>query len=140
MFLLLRSWYVIYRFSSSLNSYNIIDKNVSIIFTGLGICDKVSIRIEPSFFERLWSQAPFPEFMTDDELIAAGYNIDITYKPMISRDELKNRPEENADEYYTRNYEIVERALQFANEQGKYISFDCINVMRTRTSKQKGIA
>lgn len=85
----------------------------------MGISDKLPIRIEPGLFEWLtWYANCFPEFMTDNELIAAGYNIDTTYEPMISRDDLKNHLKENCDQYYTRNYEVVKKSLKTSEEQG----------------------
>lgn len=63
--------------------------------------------------------------MTDGELIAAGYNIDKTYEPLISRDDLKNHIKENCDQYYERNYEVVQKTLKTAEAQGN--DFYCFN-------------
>ncbi|XP_065224414.1 ecdysteroid-phosphate phosphatase-like [Planococcus citri] len=89
------------------------------LLTGMGISDKLPIRIEPGLFEWLtWYTNYYPEFMTDDELIAAGYDIDKTYEPFMTRDELKTHLKENCDQYYSRNFEVVKKSLKTADEQG----------------------
>lgn len=77
------------------------------------------MKIEPGLFEwLLWYINSFPEFMTNNELIAAGYNIDTNYEPLIPRDKLKNDVKETCEQYYQRNYEVVKSILATVEEQG----------------------
>ena len=61
------------------------------ILSGLGLADKLKINIEPGLFEWLaWYQDEMPSWMTAEELIAAGYNVEPSYKPYISSEELQD--------------------------------------------------
>ncbi|CAB4055711.1 UBASH3 [Lepeophtheirus salmonis] len=61
----------------------------------------VSIHHSPGLFEWLaWYQdGSMPDWMTKDELVEAGFNIDLSYKPYISEDELQDT-QESAENFY----------------------------------------
>lgn len=93
-------------------------------FLGSGISEKIPIRIEPALFEWLiWYVNNYPDWMSDNELIAAGYNIDKLYKPIISRDDLQNNMKETCDQYYSRTCSVVKNALNIAQTDGKYLFY-----------------
>eukprot|EP00088_Acartia_fossae_P057739 TRINITY_DN6738_c0_g1_i1.p1 TRINITY_DN6738_c0_g1~~TRINITY_DN6738_c0_g1_i1.p1 ORF type:complete len:713 (-),score=118.88 TRINITY_DN6738_c0_g1_i1:256-2394(-) len=88
------------------------------ILTGLGIAQKVKMNLEPGLFEWLaWYQDSMPDWMDAEELISAGYNIDATYKPYISADELQDC-QESCQQFYIRNFFVTQCALQATEEVG----------------------
>lgn len=59
-------------------------------------------KIEPGLLEWLgWYPDGVPLFMTGEELVTAGYNIDLTYRPVIPVSRLPN--EETCEQHYERN-------------------------------------
>lgn len=80
---------------------------------GLGLKDKIKIRIEYGLFEWLiWYPEELPEWLTKDELTAANYNIDMDYVSMYTREQLKAATTENSHEFYKRNSSVVEQILK----------------------------
>lgn len=80
------------------------------VLRGCNKQDLVKIRIEPGLFEwGYWYQYHWPDFMTSEELIAAGFNIDTTYEPTVKESELKQGQEE-CDKYYQRNTLVAKTA------------------------------
>ena len=85
---------------------------------GLGVADKLKINIEPGLFEWLaWYQDEMPRWMTSEELLAAGYNVEPTYKPYISSEELHDT-QESCQQFFIRNFFITQCALQATEEAG----------------------
>lgn len=83
------------------------------LLTGLGLKDKIKIRIEFGLFEwMIWYPDEMPEWLTKDELIAAKYNIDMEYVSMYTRDQLKAANTESSHEFYKRNFSVVEQVLK----------------------------
>lgn len=83
------------------------------ISTGLGLKDKIKIRIEYGLFEwMIWYPDELPEWLTKDELTAANYNIDMDYVSMYTREQLKAANTENSHEFYKRNSSVVEQVLK----------------------------
>lgn len=80
---------------------------------GMGIEDRVKIRVEPGLFEFLgWYERGLPSFfnvleMNTNEEEANSYNIDKTYRPIISLDKL-SRDEKYID-YYNRSFKITQQ-------------------------------
>ena len=82
------------------------------ILTGLGVADRLKIHLEPGLFEWLaWYQDSMPDWMDEDELEEAGYNIDKNYKPYISAEELQDT-QESCQQFYIRNFFVTQCALQ----------------------------
>ena len=78
---------------------------------GLGVADKLKINIEPGLFEWLaWYQDEMPRWMTSEELLAAGYNVEPGYKPYISSEELQDT-QESCQQFFIRNFFITQCAL-----------------------------
>lgn len=88
------------------------------ILTGLGIAHKVKMNLEPGLFEWLaWYQDSLPDWMSAKELIDAGYNVDESYKPYISYEELYDC-QESCQQFYIRNFFVTQCALQATEELG----------------------
>lgn len=88
------------------------------ILQGMGVADKLKINIEPGLFEWLaWYQDGMPSWMTASELICAGYNVDPTYKPYISSEELQDT-QESCPQFFIRNFFVTQCALQATEEAG----------------------
>lgn len=63
----------------------------------------LKIKIEPGLFEWLvWYPECLPDWMTAEELINAGYNIDETYQPFVSEKELRDS-KETCEQFYLRS-------------------------------------
>uniref|UniRef100_A0A0K2TCK2 Ecdysteroid-phosphate phosphatase n=2 Tax=Lepeophtheirus salmonis TaxID=72036 RepID=A0A0K2TCK2_LEPSM len=88
------------------------------LLEGLGL-SHLKIHIEPGLFEWLaWYQdGSMPDWMTKDELVEAGFNIDLSYKPYISEDELQDT-QESAENFYVRNCFVTQCILQATEEVG----------------------
>lgn len=70
----------------------------------------IKIRIEPALFEWLgWYHDCLPDWLTMDEFEAAGFNIDKSYKPIISVEQLD--PNEDVKQFYKRNAQVAQTAL-----------------------------
>ncbi|CAK9828219.1 Ubiquitin-associated and SH3 domain-containing protein B [Anthophora retusa] len=79
------------------------------ILKGLDI--NIPMKIEPGLIEWLaWYPNGVPVWMTSDELIKAGFNIDKSYDPVIKAKELPLK--ENAAQYYERSYELIKRIIE----------------------------
>lgn len=84
------------------------------VLKGLGIAKKVQINIEPGLFEWLvWYPDSIPEWLTIEELLAAGYNICKDYKPFVSVDELEDG-RESCEQFYHRSSFVTKSALKFS--------------------------
>lgn len=78
----------------------------------------IKMNMEPGLFEWLgWYQNTMPDFMTPDEMSKAGYNIEVSYKPYISAEELQDT-QESCEQYYTRNFFVTQCILQATEEYG----------------------
>lgn len=94
---------------------------------GLGIKDKVKIRIEYGLFEwMIWYPEEMPDWCTKEELSAAGYNIDMDYGTVVTRDQLKAAKKESCQEFYQRNHNAVEQILKDHGNTLPFLIFNCI--------------
>ena len=90
--------------------------------SGMGIEDRVKIRIEPGLFEFLgWYERGLPSFFNpsettattenndddDDEQMQLFFNIDKNYRPIISLEKL-SRDEKYLD-YYNRSFKVTQQ-------------------------------
>lgn len=92
------------------------------ILVGMGLETHLKIHLEPGLFEWLaWYQDGMPDFMSTKNLIKAGYNIDESYEPYISQDELREstlQQAESVEQFYTRNFFVTRCVLQATEEAG----------------------
>ena len=91
-------------------------------------CLDLPIHVEPGLFEWLaWYQDAMPDFMSDSELAAAGYNIQLSYKPYISAEELSdsqlNGCVESCEAYYTRSFFVTQCVLASTEDSGGDVLF-----------------
>lgn len=80
------------------------------ILEGMGLQNKVKIRVEPCLFEwRNW-YAAIPTFMTPQQLVDNGFNIDPYYSPILPQDKLALTllSKESIDEFYKRNHRLTD--------------------------------
>lgn len=87
--------------SPALRSIQTADK----ILEGMGLKNSVAIRVEIGLYEFLRWQSTIPTkypFMDLRSLVAAGYNIDLSYSSLIPYEML--RYDENEEAYYQRSY------------------------------------
>eukprot|EP00096_Caligus_rogercresseyi_P011156 TRINITY_DN4303_c0_g1_i2.p1 TRINITY_DN4303_c0_g1~~TRINITY_DN4303_c0_g1_i2.p1 ORF type:complete len:617 (+),score=228.65 TRINITY_DN4303_c0_g1_i2:78-1928(+) len=88
------------------------------VLGGLGLAH-LKINIEPGLFEWLaWYQdGSMPDWMSQEELLQAGFNVSTSYKPYISQDELQDT-QESAENFYIRNCFVTQCILQATEEAG----------------------
>lgn len=73
--------------------------------------DELKIKIEPGLFEWLvWYPESLPDWMSVEELIKAGYNIDENYQPFVSEKELRET-KETCEQFYLRSAFVSRGAL-----------------------------
>ncbi|XP_043265006.1 protein UBASH3A homolog isoform X1 [Colletes gigas] len=76
-----------------------------------GLDSNIPMKIEPGLIEWLaWYPNGVPIWMTSEELITAGFNIDNSYDPIIKTKELPSK--ENVAQYYERSYELIKRIIE----------------------------
>ena len=76
-----------------------------------GLDSNIPMKIEPGLIEWLaWYPNGVPVWMTSEELIGAGFNVDESYEPVIKTKELPLR--ENAAQYYERSYELIKQIIE----------------------------
>ncbi|XP_029049111.1 protein UBASH3A homolog [Osmia bicornis bicornis] len=76
-----------------------------------GLDSNIPMKIEPGLIEWLaWYPNGVPVWMTSEELIKAGFNIDKSYDSVIKTKELPLK--ENAAQYYERSYELIKRIIE----------------------------
>lgn len=78
---------------------------------GMGLHKDLPINIEPGLFEWLvWYPEVLPEWMTTEELQAAGFNVTNNYVPFVTVAELEEA-RENCEQFYLRSSFVVQSAL-----------------------------
>lgn len=84
------------------------------LLEGLGAGEECAIRVEPALFEWLvWYEGEtLPEWMTLEELRAAGLKVDEAYVPTMTVAQLHERRAEECGEFYARNWSVAERAVR----------------------------
>ncbi|KAK0083903.1 hypothetical protein PV325_007966 [Microctonus aethiopoides] len=84
-------------------------QTLSQILKGLGLT--IPIKVEPGLIEWLaWYPNGLPTWMSCEELINAGFNIDRNYVAIVKKKELPSK--ENAAQYYERSYILMQRIIQ----------------------------
>uniref|UniRef100_F1L7A4 Protein UBASH3A n=1 Tax=Ascaris suum TaxID=6253 RepID=F1L7A4_ASCSU len=80
----------------------------------------LKIRIEPALFEPLRFCTKIPSFLSSDDLVFNGYNVDDKYMPMMSIDDLKVllKTEMRPRDVYARVERAVQRILAGRKEGG----------------------
>uniref|UniRef100_A0AC34Q1U8 Phosphoglycerate mutase n=1 Tax=Panagrolaimus sp. JU765 TaxID=591449 RepID=A0AC34Q1U8_9BILA len=86
------------------------------IQTAIGIlkgmnCNSLKLNIEPGLFEwlQLCRNNTLPNWMTLEELIDAGYSINLEYNPVYKISDLNTS--ESLDDYYQRSYKVTRNVL-----------------------------
>lgn len=77
----------------------------------------MKIRIEPGFYEWLGFFTDVPDWCTPEELLAAGFNIDMEYVPIRTREQLREEINETIKDNYQRHYTMMQIVLK----QSKYL-------------------
>lgn len=81
----------------------------------------MKIAIEPGLFEWLaWYSDMLPDWMTIDELNAAGYNIRDDYVPFITNEELIDS-RESCEQFYFRSSFVTQKAIDTTAHLGKLL-------------------
>lgn len=86
----------------------------------MGLKSTVPIRIEIGLFELLSWQSHIPNkypFMSVDNLIRNGYNIDKNYKPIVPFNTIK--PTENEELFYKRSHFMTQTIVDSHGNDGK---------------------
>ena len=99
--------------SPALRSIQTADK----ILEGMNLKHIVPIRIEPGLFELMSWQAFIPNkypFIDPYKLKAAGYNIDVNYRPVIPFEYL--RSDENEEVFYQRSFYLTKTIVDRHSE------------------------
>ncbi|XP_065332675.1 ecdysteroid-phosphate phosphatase isoform X2 [Cloeon dipterum] len=87
------------------------------ILKGLGNTS-LKINIEPALFEWLgWYSESTPIWLTSEELLKAGFRINLDYKPMVCGEELLSKGE-SCEQYYIRSYFFTEKVIKDTSEKG----------------------
>ncbi|XP_034942630.1 protein UBASH3A homolog [Chelonus insularis] len=75
-----------------------------------GLESTIEIKVEPGLIEWLaWYPNGLPTWMSYEELMKAGFNIDKNYIPIVKTKELPAR--ENAAQYYERSHKLMEQII-----------------------------
>lgn len=69
----------------------------------------------------MWYHPKVPVFLTDDEFLKAGFKLDTSYKPFISREKLQEHIKETCEQYYQRSYNFIQKLL--ADTEGTFENF-----------------
>lgn len=81
------------------------------VLRGMGVQGELKIKIEPGLFEWLaWYPDHPPDWMTPEELITEGYNIDLDYIPFIDKNEIIETME-SCEQFYLRSHFITQSVL-----------------------------
>ncbi|KAL1232885.1 Steroid-phosphate phosphatase [Trichinella spiralis] len=74
--------------------------------------------IEPAFFEWLSWYEVLPDWISEDDLMKSNYKIDNNYKPILSREEIRNRRNESHIAFYDRCIQAFKNILEIENKPG----------------------
>lgn len=81
------------------------------VLRAMGKHEELKIKIEPGLFEWLaWYPDHPPDWMTPEELITEGYNIDLDYVPFIDKSEIIETME-SCEQFYLRSHFITQSVL-----------------------------
>lgn len=87
------------------------------VLEGLKLNSNVKIRVEPALFEWCGNYTEIPQFLTVEELDAAGYEIDVGYVPLINREDLNNKYRgETLHTFYERSHRVSDYAVRRSSE------------------------
>ncbi len=81
------------------------------------LAKKPKIRVEPGLFEWMAWYATPPKWMSADELEKAGYEVDTSYKPVMSEKQLLDKRAESSREHYERCLHVVKQILAGADQE-----------------------
>lgn len=89
---------------------------------GLDIDKQVSICVEPGIFEWLgwYNQSGLPDWMSNGELIAAGFNINSEYEALVTLPLLIENITETVEQYYVRCDDVVQHLIKITEPRGNF--------------------
>lgn len=77
----------------------------------------LKIRLEPGLFEWMaWYPDGVPDWLTEEEVLAAQFNIDSSHKPFLTVAQLNDAIKETTEEFYTRNSDILRKISDVTSE------------------------
>lgn len=77
----------------------------------MGLVKKLQMCVEPGLFEWLiWHKNRFPKWLSAEELVAEGYNINRSYQPIIPADRLTDCSE-TIEQFYERSALLTQTVL-----------------------------
>jgi len=95
------------------------------ILEGMGVEDRVKLRVEPGLFEFLgWYERGLPAFLTTNDLIQDEqnlFNLDRNYRPIIPMEKLSR--DEKYTDYYNRSFKITQQITDKHKLTGANILF-----------------
>lgn len=93
-----------------------------IVHIGLDIDKQVPICIEPGIFEWLgwYNQSGLPDWMSIEELITAGFNINSKYEALVSLPFLLENMTETVEQYYIRCDEVIQNLIKSTEPKGNH--------------------
>ncbi|XP_053696188.1 protein UBASH3A homolog [Sabethes cyaneus] len=95
-------------------------QTASSILESLGMRESHPIRIEPGLFEWIgWYPNGLPNWISSDELKAAGHNIASNYTPITSKEDLIQHQNEDLEGYYRRNAVLAKKIVE--NNEGNLL-------------------
>lgn len=78
---------------------------------------RLKIRLEPGLFEWMaWYPDGVPDWLTEEELLTAEFNIDNNHKPFVSVPQLNDAIKETTEEFYTRNSDTLQKISDVTSE------------------------
>lgn len=87
------------------------------VYSGMGQED-TPIFVEPGLFEWLaWYPDSMPDWMSVEELTAAGYNIQLDYQPFVKLEELQDK-RESVEQFYMRSNFLTHSVLRATKTLG----------------------
>ncbi|XP_047735455.1 protein UBASH3A homolog [Hyalella azteca] len=87
------------------------------VLRAMKLMDRMPLKIEPGLFEWLaWYPEGVPRFMTNEELTSAAFNIDLSYRPVLSTSKLST--DETCEQYYARSSQVTNSILAATKFQG----------------------
>lgn len=75
--------------------------------------NKLQMCVEPGLFEWLiWHKNLFPKWLTLDELLEAGFNVNRSYEPIVPASTLTEDCSETIDQFYDRSTVLTQTVLK----------------------------